>query len=411
MNTTQGVGQVEGTFSIPMASAASMREVLAAAEDVADTATTVLLTGESGTGKEVLSRYIHRLSKRCRGPWVAVDCTALPAELLESELFGHERGAFAGSSERQIGRIEQANGGTLLLDEISALPIGLQAKLFRVLQERAVDRGGDSRSVPVDVRIVATSNRDLPEMVRERNFRADLYYRLCVFPIEVPPLRERPEDIPILTRHLLAQISRQMGRPAPVITTAALAALAAHDFPGNVRELSNILERALVRCREPTLDLHHLSHVKGPGNANPREQTESELNVARQVQGVSDDEERWLPANLPIDLGQLERLAIQEALRRVDGNRTHAARLLGISLRTLRNKLRAWRQEKERMKLDPADATEARQPGEVSLAQGSQEPQGVVVKDSIPKSPTGRLQETGSEKADCREGVHAEHAA
>jgi len=308
----------------PVALSAAMREVLAAADDVAETPTTVLLLGESGTGKEVLARYLHARSPRAAGPWVAVNCAALPADLLESELFGHERGAFTGAAERRAGRFEQADGGTLLLDEVSELPLHLQAKLLRALQEREIDRVGGHRPVPVDVRVVAASNRDLAGMVASGHFRSDLYYRLNVFPIVLPPLRERGEDLPALAAGLLAEAAAEMGREAPALHPDALALLAAQDFPGNVRELRNLLQRALVRCRGPVL---------GP-----------ELLRAGAARPAAAPAATALPPGLPLDLGALERLAIEEALRRVNGNRTHAARLLGIGLRTLRNKLRAWRE-------------------------------------------------------------------
>jgi transcriptional regulator with GAF, ATPase, and Fis domain len=319
----------------PVAFSAAMRDVLAAADDVAETPTTILLLGESGTGKEVLARYVHQRSSRAGGPWVAVNCAALPAELLESELFGHERGAFTGAAERRTGRFEQASGGTLLLDEVSEIPLGLQAKLLRALQEREIDRVGGQRPVPVDVRVVAASNRDLAGMVARGQFRSDLYYRLNVFPIVVPPLRERPEDLPALAAGLLEEAAAELGRQAPTLDPDALGLLAAHDFPGNVRELRNLLQRAMVRCRGPVI---------GPDQIRP--------GVPRSVPPATAD--AALPPGLPLDLGELERIAIREALRRVNGNRTHAARLLGIGLRTLRNKLRAWRVEEILPRADAA---------------------------------------------------------
>jgi two-component system response regulator FlrC len=312
----------------PVGASPAMREVLAAAEDVAAAGTTVLIVGESGTGKEILARHIHRCSQRAAGPWVAVNCAALPAELLESELFGHERGAFTGASERRVGRIEQAHRGTLLLDEISELPLALQAKLLRVLQEREVDRVGGTRPIAVDVRVIATSNRRLDEMVARKEMRADLYYRLNVFPIELPPLRRRAEDLPALAGDLLRDLAQALGRQAPILGDDALQALARHPFPGNIRELGNVLERALVRTRHPILRLEDLCL---DGACAPSTSTSTSTCSAD-----------W-PASLPLDISALERLAIEEALRRVNGNRTHAARVLGISLRTLRNKLRAYR--------------------------------------------------------------------
>jgi two-component system response regulator FlrC len=322
--------------SEPIAASAAMREVLDAASDVAATPTTVLLLGESGTGKELVARYVHARSGRS-GPWVAVNCAALPAELLESELFGHERGAFTGASERRAGRFETAHGGTLLLDEISELPLALQAKLLRVLQEREVDRVGGRQPIRVDVRIVATSNRDLAEMVRRGEFRSDLFYRLHVFPIVLPPLRDRPEDVAALAPALLADAAARLGRPAPALSDAAFAALRRHPFPGNVRELRNVLERALVRCRGPVLDAAHLELGLRPVTPPPPPAPGAEPAPPAPAAGA-------FATGLPLDLGALERLAIAEALRRVGGNRTHAARLLGIGLRTLRNKLRAFRE-------------------------------------------------------------------
>jgi len=320
---------------LPAASSASMREVLQAAGDVAASPTTVLLLGESGTGKEVLARILHDRSQR-PGPWVAVNCAALPAELLESELFGYERGAFTGASERRAGRFEQAQHGTILLDEVSELPLPLQAKLLRVLQEREVDRIGGQRPIPVDVRVVATSNRDLGEMVRRGLFRSDLYYRLNVFPITLPPLRSRREDLPALASQLLTELAAELGRSAPRIDEAALGPLLTHPFPGNVRELRNVLERALVRCRGAVLSAQDLAL---DGMDSP-----SALSVATPEVERSRRAATFGASGLPIDLSELEKLAIAEALRRVGGNRTHAARLLGIGLRTLRNKLRLYRE-------------------------------------------------------------------
>jgi two-component system response regulator FlrC len=327
----------ERRTSSPVAVSPAMREVLNAVEDVAFANTTVMLLGESGTGKEVLARLIHRLSPRSSGPWVAVNCAALPGELLESELFGHERGAFTGAGDRRTGKIELADKGTLLLDEISELPLPLQAKLLRVLQEREVDRVGGARPVPVDVRVIATSNRDLAEMVARKEFRADLYYRLCVYPIVLPALRDRPEDVPPLAQALLAEIAIRLGRAAPELAPGALACLEAYAYPGNVRELGNILERALVRCRSPRLGAEHLDPMlRGPSSPAAEMVPSRSSPLGGGPLGG---------AGLPLDLSALERLAIAEALKRVGGNRTHAARLLGISLRTLRNKLRAFRAE------------------------------------------------------------------
>lgn len=405
----------------PIAESPAMREVLAAADDVAAAGTTVVILGESGTGKEVLARYIHDRSARSGGPWVAVNCAALPASLLESELFGHERGAFTGATERRIGRIEQAHGGTLLLDEVSELPLPLQAKLLRVLQEREVDRVGGTRSIPVDVRVIATSNRDLAAMVARGELRADLFYRLFVFPLYLPPLRERTDDLPALTGELLRAHASALGREAPLLEPQALEALTRYPFPGNVRELANVLERALVRCRAPVLELAHLDAGLAVGAAQPTRPHTTHLHVnvgtetEAQTETPTDSETATridgeaAPASeleietdagdgaarfdgLPLNLPELERLAIAEALRREGGNRTRAALRLGISLRTLRNKLRAYRAgERPRFGQEPGRHAEpehfaGRQelPGtndpsksrarSATLAQGSQRP-------------------------------------
>lgn len=354
----------EERFSL-VAVGSKMRRVLEAADDVAGTNATVLLVGESGTGKEVLSRYIHSRSPRANSSWVAVNCAALPGELLEAELFGYEKGAFTGAAQRHKGRIEQAHGGTLLLDEISEMPLLLQAKLLRVLQEREVQRVGGSGVVSVDVRVIATSNRDLPKMVAEGRFRADLYYRINVFPIELPALRERPEEIPALAETLLARAADRIGRELPKLSADAMDALVGHPLPGNARELSNVLERALIRAQgRPViqvadLDLPQASMLQlvhremaqaQPGGATvappvmvtPGAVTAPAMPAQVAVPPVRNAKPIALGEDL--DLSRLERRAILEALRRTEGNRTHAAKMLGIGLRTLRNKLRAMRE-------------------------------------------------------------------
>jgi transcriptional regulator with GAF, ATPase, and Fis domain len=339
----------------PIGGTQAMQDVLSAVEDVARANTTVLLLGESGTGKEVFARYIHAISPRSTGPWVAVNCAALPSELLESELFGHERGSFTGAADRRIGRIEQADHGTLLLDEISEMPLALQVKLLRVLQERELDRVGGARPVAVDVRIVATSNRDLAVMVARGAFRADLYYRLSVFPICLPPLRARRDDIPALVSSLTEEIASRLGRPVPILAADALAELVGYDFPGNVRELANVLERVLVRCHSDTVPaaqvvsalaavgLSSIAPTTGAGSRDIGRGSRSGPQFPPAESSQLRDPSPPAQDGWPLALAELERMAILEALRRVRGNRTHAARLLGISLRTLRNKLRALR--------------------------------------------------------------------
>jgi two-component system response regulator FlrC len=291
--------------------------VLEVAESIASSRAPVLIEGESGTGKELLARHLHESGARRGRAFVAVNCAALPRELLESELFGHERGAFTGAVARKVGKFELAAGGTILLDEISEMELGLQAKLLRVLQEYEIDRVGGTAPVPVDVRVVATTNRRLRDQVDRGAFREDLYYRLSVIPLALPPLRERPGDVEILAEHFLARFS---GGRRLVLGAAAREALRRHPWPGNVRQLENALERATLLTRSSELSPADL----GDQDAAPARLTGGTL-AGRRVRDV-------------------ERQLIFETLQRTKNNRTQAARLLGISIRTLRNKLAEYRQ-------------------------------------------------------------------
>ena len=234
-------------------SSAALRAVLDQVRIVASTGSTVLIEGETGTGKELIAHAVHMHSERRKGPFVKVNCAAIPTELLESELFGHERGSFTGALAQRIGRFEAANGGTVFLDEIGDMPLQLQTKLLRVLQEQEFERVGGNRTIQVDVRIVAATNRDLKGMVEENKFRADLYYRLAVFPINLPPLRQRREDIALLTRHFVQKHAKRMGRKIESIPMHALDALTNYDWPGNIRELQNVIERSVVLSNGPEL--------------------------------------------------------------------------------------------------------------------------------------------------------------
>ncbi len=225
---------------------AALRRTLEMVRVVAPTDATVLINGETGTGKELIAEAIHRCSDRAKGPFVKVNCAAMPAGLLESELFGHERGAFTGAIARRVGRFELASHGTIFLDEIGEIPLHLQPKLLRVLQEKEFERLGDSRTLRSDARLIAATNRDLEAMVEGQTFRSDLYYRLNVFPVAVTPLRERAEDIPLLVQHFVQQFSRRMGKTIPAIPTETMAALVQYPWPGNIRELQNIIERAVI---------------------------------------------------------------------------------------------------------------------------------------------------------------------
>ena len=310
------------------------REVMLLAARVARTDATVLLTGESGTGKEVFARYIHDQSARAKGPFVAINCAAIPDNLLEATLFGHEKGAFTGAQTAQPGKFEQANGGTLLLDEISEMPLALQAKLLRVLQEREVERVGGKKPVPLDIRVLATSNRDMGEEVREGSFREDLYYRLNVFPLHVPALRERPADILPLARHFLALHGGRLARPAR-LAAATEAILAGHPWPGNVRQLENIIQRALIMAPSEMIEPEHLMFAPTlPLTATT---------VAAPANGAANKASEVLESSA--SMKDLERQHILDTLAAVGGSRLKAVEKLGISERTLRYKLKQYRDE------------------------------------------------------------------
>ncbi|MBU6261077.1 MAG: sigma-54 dependent transcriptional regulator, partial [Burkholderiales bacterium] len=306
---------------------AAMRAVFEQIEQVAATRATVLITGETGTGKELAARAIHQASPRREGLFVALNCAALPAEMVEAELFGHDKGAFTGAVKDRVGKFELAAGGTIFLDEITEMPIALQAKLLRVLQEGSVERLGGNRSVELDLRVIAACNRDPRAAVREGRLREDLYYRLNVFALELPPLRRRIDDLPELVRHLASRQSRRIE-----VSPAALACLAAYDWPGNVRELDNVVQRALILCRGSMIDLHHLPADLRGGAAEAAGTAPIEA-----APGASLD--------LAGAVGALEQRYIAEALRRTGDNKRRAAALLGIGERTLWYKLERGRNE------------------------------------------------------------------
>ncbi|MFQ5705901.1 MAG: sigma-54-dependent transcriptional regulator [bacterium] len=301
----------------------SIRKVFETIEMVAPTKATVLIQGASGTGKELFARAIHDCSPRREQAFVKTNCAAIPEGLIESELFGHEKGAFTGAIRRTKGKFELADGGSLLLDEISEIRPNLQAKLLRVLQEREFEKIGNPESIQVDVRIIATTNRDLREEVKRGNFREDLFYRLNVVPIFVPPLRDRKEDIPLLVDHFIAKYSKENDRRIACIDEQALHALLQHDWPGNVRELENAIERAIVICKNDTILPQHLAVGE----------------FCRQESGSNSTYS--LPSGKT--LKEVERELILKILDEQGKNRTHAARKLGISVRTLRNKLREYK--------------------------------------------------------------------
>ncbi len=303
--------------------------LLSLAKKVAQSTATVMLTGESGCGKEVFARYIHQHSPRNKAPFVAINCAAIPENLLEAILFGHEKGAFTGATQSQAGKFEQANGGTLLLDEISEMPLGLQAKLLRVLQEREVERVGGNKLIKLDFRLIATSNRDMPAHIREGRFREDLYYRLNVFPLEILPLRARPQDIVPLARHVLTKAA-QDGQPHSVLGQSAIHCLENYAWPGNVRELENVMQRAMIMA-SGTIEATHLNLPN----------TVAEEQTFATDSGVTSIEVR--PHNNLRDIKSLEREHILQTLAAVNGSRKQAVEKLGISERTLRYKLQQYR--------------------------------------------------------------------
>jgi transcriptional regulator with PAS, ATPase and Fis domain len=293
------------------------REVMRKATQVAPTHTTVLITGESGTGKEVVARFIHAASERKSGPFVALNCAALPEQLLESELFGYERGAFTSAQQAKPGLVELASGGVLFLDEVSEMSLSAQAKFLRVLQEREFQRLGGTRPLKANIRVIAATNRDLRKALERGDFREDLFYRLGVFDIQIPPLREHPSDIGPLCDAFLREIGRSFGRPAAGLTSEARQALLHYPWPGNVRELRNVLERAAILCDGAPIDTHHLTLQSG-------------------AQAVRSD---------TTDLGALERTTIAKVLQECRGNKTKAARRLGVSRTQLHLRIRKYRLE------------------------------------------------------------------
>ena len=301
-----------------------MATVVRLAEQVAPAEASILITGESGTGKEVIARLIHRKSRRAAQPFISVNCAAIPENLLESELFGHEKGAFTGAVARRIGKFEEANGGTLLLDEVSEMQPRLQAKLLRAIQEREIDRVGGTQPVKVNIRLVATSNRNLEEEARRGNFREDLYFRLNVVSLHLPPLRERPRDIEPLAEHFVRKYSELNGCAPKPVSRAVWQMLNAHSWRGNVRELENTMHRAVLLATGAEIEPEAimLSSGKGAGGG-----------------------EAAGPGLVGRTVADVERDLIIETLQHCLGNRTHAATILGISIRTLRNKLQQYRQE------------------------------------------------------------------
>jgi DNA-binding NtrC family response regulator len=317
--------QDRGAFGELVGNSDSIRKVYTLIEQVAPSSASVLITGESGTGKELVARTIHKMSPRRDRPFVAINCSAIPESLMESELFDHEKGAFTGAASRRQGCFELADTGTLLLDEIGEMPAMLQAKLLRVIEERSVRRLGSKKEIEVDVRLLAATNRHPQQAVAEGKLRSDLLYRLNVFGIQLPALAERKEDLPLLAQHLVTQLAAKHGRPARFMSPSALNALEFHAWPGNVRELRNVIERAVIICSGEQIERHHFA----PYPIEQRERLRNEDTLS-------------LPVGTPLE--EVERQMIMRTLQKTKNNKTRAAELLGISLKTLHNKLNLYRE-------------------------------------------------------------------
>jgi DNA-binding NtrC family response regulator len=331
----QAVAEEDATF---IARDLSMQPLIQLAERVAGSDASILITGESGTGKEVMARFIHRKSRRAGTNFVTVNCAAIPDNLLESELFGHEKGAFTGAVARRVGKFEEANGGTLLLDEISEMDQRLQAKLLRAIQEREIDRVGGTQPIKIDLRLIATSNRDLEEEVKQKRFREDLYFRLNVVNIQMPPLRERQADIAPLAEYFAKKYAVANGLPEKSISTAALGLLQSHHWRGNVRELENTMHRSVLLARGEEIEAEA---VMLSGQSFAPEPTSPAALAAQAAAGRVLSPQGGSPL-VGRTVADVERDLIIETLNHCLGNRTHAANILGISIRTLRNKLKQY---------------------------------------------------------------------
>jgi DNA-binding NtrC family response regulator len=313
-----------GAFGEMVGASEAMREVYTLIEQVAPSAVSVLVTGESGTGKEMVARTIHKLSPRSGQPFIAINCAAVPETLMESELFGHEKGAFTGAADRRIGCFELANNGTLLLDEIADMPFVLQAKLLRVLEDKKVRRLGSTKEISVDVRVIAATNKDPVKAVQQSALRADLLYRLNVITIKLPALRDHRDDIPLLVQHMIDELSKRHGKSARLISPQAMETLLGYHWPGNVRELRNVVERAVVICDGEQIEKRHLPfHITGQ---EPSPTADAVM----------------IPIGLPLE--EVERRVILGTLAWSDHNKTRTAETLHISLKTLHNKLKAYKE-------------------------------------------------------------------
>jgi two-component system, response regulator FlrC len=338
----------------------SMKAVMALAEQIAPSEASILITGESGVGKEVMARYVHQKSRRADKAFISVNCAAIPENLLESELFGHEKGAFTGAIARRIGKFEEADGGTLLLDEISEMDVRLQAKLLRALQERVIDRVGGTKPVPVNIRILATSNRNLQDDVRDGKFREDLYYRLNVVNLSLPALRDRPADVAALAKFFVKKYATANGMAVKPISASAMDAIQANGWRGNVRELENAMHRAILLAGGPQIEA---SDISTPSGALTTSRPVTAFgSVATHVSHAANVAQNAGQSLIGRTIEAVEQEMILDTLKHCYGNRTHAAQILGISIRTLRNKLKLY--------LDAGVAVTAPGAGEPRFAYG-----------------------------------------
>ena len=332
-----------------------MLNLLDVTQNISKSKATVLIQSESGTGKELLAHYIHDHSERAGKPFVAVNCAALPDTLLESELFGYKKGAFTGANQDHRGKFEQAHTGTILLDEISEMALPLQAKLLRVLQEHEIDKVGGKEPIQVDVRVVATTNRGMLEMVESGKFREDLYFRLNVIPLALPALRERMDDLPVLVEHFLDKHSRLNKRERPTVSPETMAILRDYRWRGNVRELENVVERALLLCDGKEIKPHNLLMHSQMGkqsiNQDLARATTSQP-ISESAEEIPESKDSALGIEVGMSMKEAEKKLIFETLRETGGNRTKAAKILGISIRTLRNKLNEYRAEGEDIEVE-----------------------------------------------------------
>ncbi|PCI30008.1 MAG: sigma-54-dependent Fis family transcriptional regulator [SAR324 cluster bacterium] len=348
-----GVGKNKASYKETITEDEGMKQLMAVAKNIAPSRASVLIQAESGTGKELLAQYIHKESDRADRPFVAINCAALPENLLESELFGHKKGAFTGAINDHRGKFEQANGGTILLDEISEMPLSLQAKLLRVLQEFTIDRVGGTETTSIDIRVIATTNRNMMEAIDQGVFREDLYFRLNVIPLMLPPLRERKGDIMVLAKYFIEKHTELNNRPLLKIHNDVSKLLTNYNWRGNIRELENVIERAALLCAGDTITVANLLMIPGTmkhiNQANQPETTKEPLAAAAE-ETVQDKE--TLTLKVGVSLWEAEKQLIFKTLHHTAGNRTKAAEILGISIRTLRNKLNEYKEKGEVFELE-----------------------------------------------------------